>query len=473
MPTQPLPDRPNLEQYRKQAKELVKRWSAGEDAAMARVREHLPQAAAASGAFTFVLADAQLVIAREHGFESWPKLAKQIAAITGRGTLSDARRRAHRAIADGDRETLESLLRDHGQALGYGSRQAAQIISDEQCFESWDAFAAWSAARAEADSPVATFEAAVEAIVAGDVTALQSLLRAHPDLVRARSPRTHHAMLLHYVGANGVEGFRQRTPPNIVDITRLLLDAGAEVNARAEMYGGSDTLGLVATSVHPLQAGVQDELMALLLDRGATIHGASGGSKSSSVINACLANGRPGAAEFFARRAADVLDLEAAAGVGALDRVRQYFDETGALQNATAQQLIDGFTWACEYGRAAVVDFLLRQGVDVNAKLKHHGQTGLHWAAYDGHDATCAVLLRHGASLAARDDAFDGTPLGWALYAWAGGGPHPGDERYYAVVSRLTAAGSVFDEAWMTKSDPAGVAKIRADARMMAALERR
>ena len=46
------------------------------------------------------------------------------------------------------------------------------------------------------------------------------------------------ATLLHYVGANGVEGYRQQSPPNAVAIARLLLDAGAEVDAFAGMYGG-------------------------------------------------------------------------------------------------------------------------------------------------------------------------------------------------------------------------------------------
>jgi len=43
-----------------------------------------------------------------------------------------------------------------------------------------------------------------------------------------------------------------------------------DINATADMYGGgSDTLGLASTSIHPVTAGVQDELMAFLLARGA------------------------------------------------------------------------------------------------------------------------------------------------------------------------------------------------------------
>jgi len=74
-----------------------------------------------------------------------------------------------------------------------------------------------------------------------------------------RSTRDHHSTLLHYVSANGVEDFRQKTPPNIVEITNLLLDAGAEVDAESDAYGGGcTTLGLVATSVHPEQAGASE-----------------------------------------------------------------------------------------------------------------------------------------------------------------------------------------------------------------------
>ena len=148
------------------------------------------------------------------------------------------------------------------------------------------------------------FEAAVEAVIDGDIATLGRLLREDPSLVHARSTRAHRATLLHYVGANGVEDDRQRTPKNAVAVATLLLDAGADVNARGDMYGGSDTLGLVATSIHPLNAGVQEDLLTLLLSRGATVAGAAGGAASSGVINACLANGRPRRARAHRRVAA-------------------------------------------------------------------------------------------------------------------------------------------------------------------------
>jgi hypothetical protein len=43
--------------------------------------------------------------------------------------------------------------------------------------------------------------------------------------------------LLHYVSANGVEGYRQKAPKNVVKITETLLNAGAEIDATANVYG--------------------------------------------------------------------------------------------------------------------------------------------------------------------------------------------------------------------------------------------
>lgn len=289
------------------------------------------------------------------------------------------------------------------------------------------------------NSIVSNFEAAVDAIVDGDAAGLEELLRQDPNLVRARSIREHRSTLLHYVSANGVEDFRQKTPKNIVQIAKLLLNAGADVNAESEAYGGrSTTLGLTATSVHPENAGVQLELLEVLIAHGARIDGHNG----ESAVNACLANGRGKAAEFLANRGAR-LDLEGSAGVGRLDLVSSFFNEDGSLKpGGTAEQMKDGFTWACEFGRTRVVDFLLQRGVEIDAKLKHHGQTGLHWAASGGHVETVELLVRRGAPVNIRDEAFGGTPLGWALYGWSNLPDGYGRESYYETVAVLVRAGA-------------------------------
>ena len=92
MPSRELPARPSLEQYRKQAKELLKRYNAGHADALSRVRQHHPHLrnVPKTSRLEFALADAQWVLAREHGFESWPKFVKHVegAAQGDEGTAA-------------------------------------------------------------------------------------------------------------------------------------------------------------------------------------------------------------------------------------------------------------------------------------------------------------------------------------------------------------------------------------------------
>ncbi len=77
MDPKPLPAHPSLEQYKKQAKELLKSCHAADAAAIRRVKANHPRFNKLSEVdlrnTKLALADAQLVIAREYGFESWSK----------------------------------------------------------------------------------------------------------------------------------------------------------------------------------------------------------------------------------------------------------------------------------------------------------------------------------------------------------------------------------------------------------------
>ena len=132
-------------------------------------------------------------------------------------------------------------------------------------------FVDWSDAEARGvKSPDPEFEAAVDALLDGDVDALRGLLERKPSLVNERSKFGHRSTLLHYVGSNGVETHRQRVPRNLAEITQTLLDAGADVNSTAEMYGGGSTpIALLISSGHPTAAGVMDEVVKVLLNAGA------------------------------------------------------------------------------------------------------------------------------------------------------------------------------------------------------------
>src|SRR5215470_12813196 len=79
MPPRPLPNNPSLERLRKIAKRLRTTFAAGDAKAAALVREFHPRGAAAQSHLT--LADAQLVIARSHGYASWTRLKQHLSAI--------------------------------------------------------------------------------------------------------------------------------------------------------------------------------------------------------------------------------------------------------------------------------------------------------------------------------------------------------------------------------------------------------
>jgi hypothetical protein len=335
----PLTAKPNLDQYRKQAKDLAIECRLGIPEALERLESFHPKPEKfADPSSKFSLSEAQAILAREHGFPSWPKFVRFI----------------------------EELL--------------------------------------QANSTASRFEAAADAIVRGHIGKLRQLLHESPQLIRERSERVHRATLLHYVGANGVENYRQKTPKNAVEILNLLLAVGAEVDAFAEIYGRSTTLGLVATSGHPAKAGVQIELLETLISAGANPNIGPG-----SMIRACLQNGHAASARFLADRGGS-LDLETAAGVGELATVQRLF------KSAPASQAAWGLKWASASGYLDVMTFLLDRNVDIADASG--GMTALHLAVIGGQLEAVRLLLNRGAPTDIVN-RFGGTPLGQALWCAA------------------------------------------------------
>lgn len=74
-----LPARPNLEHLKSQAKELLDAFARGAPDAIERISASLPAAQRAQSVKQFALHDAQSVIAREYGFESWGALRREVA----------------------------------------------------------------------------------------------------------------------------------------------------------------------------------------------------------------------------------------------------------------------------------------------------------------------------------------------------------------------------------------------------------
>lgn len=102
-PAPRLPARPSLEQLRKQAKELLRRYRAGDPAAAERFRAHAHATAEPD------LAAAQFTLARELGFDSWPKLVRHVEAVNPSSRIAQFENLARDILlaARGEEEALQ------------------------------------------------------------------------------------------------------------------------------------------------------------------------------------------------------------------------------------------------------------------------------------------------------------------------------------------------------------------------------
>lgn len=332
----------------------------------------------------------------------------------------DVFHRKHPRFLDSEIRWLPKELPDSEiAAANLGMDDARLTLARWYDFQDWAALEQWVRTVAE-DPAVHGFEAAVEAAIAGDLAGLESLLREDPELARARStrithfdPPLHRATLLHYVAANGVEGYRQKTPPNAVEITQALLRAGADPDALASLYGGECTvMSMLISSDHPADAGVQVALIDTLVDSGASVTPLGEGNWRSPLMTA-LVFGFRDAAEALVRRGAPVDNIAAAAGLGRVDRVRELLPESDAGSRHAA------FALAAQLGYPEIVRLLLDAGEDPNRyspKGMHVHATALHQAVAGGHEAVVRLLVERGARLDTQDKIWHATPLGWAVH---------------------------------------------------------
>ena len=288
---------------------------------------------------------------------------------------------------------------------------ARLVVAHEYGFPAWFNLMKFAEEVAQ-DGRAARFERAVEAVIGGDVNTLKQMIRDDPTLVHARSARFHRATLLHYIAANGVEGVRQKTPANAVEVARILLDAGADPDALAMMYDNlCTTMSMLVSSAHPAGAGLQADLAELLIDYGAAHKGP--GSEWQSDIMTALTFGYLKTAERLAARGAPVDNLPAAAGLGRIEETTQL------LPNADERSKHIALALAAQHGHADVVRILLDAGEDPNRFCPegfHSHATPLHNAISSGRDNVVKLLLDRGARTDIKDAIFEGTPLDWALY---------------------------------------------------------
>ena len=131
MPSKSLPSRPDLDHLKHQAKDLFDACHAGTPEAFGRLRSFHPKFAdMGPGDFASTkvsLADAQLVIAREYGFESWPKLKRHVESLAPSSTEE-----AEEASASAGAEHLGTLARDLVAAFESGDAAALQRLNEHR-----------------------------------------------------------------------------------------------------------------------------------------------------------------------------------------------------------------------------------------------------------------------------------------------------------------------------------------------------
>ncbi len=437
MDTLPLPPRPNLTQYRKRAKDLVAAVRAGKESA---VRDWAA---------------------------SWLSALSRLLEVPITPFVQHSMERALQAIELQVRDKVTAAQSVGGEI---GLADAQYLIARAHSFENWAAFARHIDQDFTADPEGRAFEAAADAIVTGDLAALQSLIREQPELIRARSPRVHRVTLLHYIAANGVEGFRQKTPPNAVDIARFLLQCGAEPDALSDIYAGGDnstTMVALVSSTHPAEAGLQPQLVDVLVDHGAAPDGVA---DDGAPLMTALAFDYIEAARALERRGARIDSVVAAAALGRLEVIRGLIVDHQTLKpgvplvapwwqrsiarNAKAHLEL-ALAWACKFGQAGVANFLLDLGVDPVSR-DSDDMTALHWAAASGLGNVVSRLIASGAPLEL-ENTWGGTVLNstlhFALYMPRSGVDYP------ALVQALIEAGA---DVTVVDPEPSGNAAIDA-----------
>jgi hypothetical protein len=319
----------DVEQYKRRAKELLKCARLGDAKALGRFAEHHPEQDSLLRQHPGIkLADAQLVVARDNGFASWPRFVEYLR-----------------------------------------------------------------------------FRNAVAALDAGDLSRLETLVDAHPSLLRyeCRVGEWYEdgyfagATLLMHIAGNPI---RAPLPSIILEIARALVERHC---ARDD---AQRTIGLLLTSKQASEAGVALPLIDLLTNAGARFD-----AETADVLSAPLLNHAPETARALVHRGARV-QLRHAAALGELAAMRRMLAE-GVEQTV----LDDALIFASIRGQRDAAAMLVERGAKGDVLLTPGGQTprtALHEAANRGHAEIAELLIAAGASAAVADARWGGNAAAWA-----------------------------------------------------------
>jgi hypothetical protein len=395
----PLPARPNLEFERKEAKALIRRLRARDPDSLARARaQH--SAIDASSSDRIQLTDAQLVIAREYGFASWPKLVRYFSDVARQ--RYSVKGSIHTRL-DWLQQSVQSILSGHsrrtsrsGRALAayaprfYGLRmdavfamapsevEARLVIARENGFPSWEVMQeiiATEFSRRPGEWEIDPFLLAKKAIVAGDLAELERLVAQYPELLHpteyeAAKGRNLLSIVLHHEQNDGAAKYR----PIIEWLESHGLDLQDELNRQ------------LCGHLH-----MKPEKVRWLLERGADPHWIA--PNGVPVLEHALIrywNGE--AVDLVAVRVRPRSALWIAAGLGDIDGVRRFLDRhgkptaaarrhrpdfdavgpVGAMSHPDPEDeeiLIEAFFIALLNGRTHVMEYMASRGAPVNSVL--------------------------------------------------------------------------------------------------------
>lgn len=296
------------------------------------------------------------------------------------------------------------------------------------------------------------FGRAITAVVRADSEELSVLLTQLPDLVRQRSNSSHRATLLHYVASNAVEDALQLSPQSIynqlkrcsqpdqrhalvqraITTVKILLAAGAEVDAVADAYGGGNAqtpMNWLVSSDHPFQAGILDDLTKTLCQAGANLDGLDG---DSSPVMTALGFGHPSTAGVLFDHGCRRDNLLLAAAAGDLAEVRGYRIDNEWHPGNTVRcdshwfrlptepkRIAElGLVLAAMSGHADIVRYMIEQNVDRDAMPAgtHMMSAPLHTACLAGQTSVVDELIEMGCDPTRIDARYESNALSWARH---------------------------------------------------------
>jgi ankyrin repeat protein len=505
MTSQQLPDHPNLEHLKKQAKSLLQRARANDRAELERFRI-LPQFSAkpvvALEAMGLALHDAQSVIAREYGFKSWNELRDYVeersltfaAAVdefvrcaTGGAAARAFRLLAlHPAIAQANLYTQLVL----GDAAAVEARLAKQpeLATQTGGLQEWEPllYVCHTYLHHEKPEKAADLVAIARGLLArGANPNAEYHFQWHRELPRtalwAALCTANHLPLAEVLlesGANPTDGVSTHITAGGGNLAalELLNRFGVNVNGipggvpplrYAMAWAGSSIAhapGLRWLLDHnadvnlswgelddaPLHIAAQRwdvEMVALLVQRGADIQRRRADGRTAHTV-AELQGNREVADWLLKHGAKDELSpLErfvAACTQGDRARGEAMLRDSPGLRGQVRAEHHLMMQVPAERGDAAVLQAMLVCGFDPNI-ADTEGITALHRAAMGGHMEAVGVLLAHGASVNALDGFVRGTPLVWTAHGWQQSpDATTGDSKvdHVGVARQLIAAGS-------------------------------